>query len=54
MPDPFTLTAVRATVLPHLVKFMFEQAGKVIERRRSTASADTPAKNQRQGITRAC
>lgn len=36
MPDPFTLATVSAAVLPHLVKFVFEQAGKVLERCRST------------------
>ena len=40
MPDPFTLTAVSSAVLPQLVKLVFEQAGKVIENRKS-ASAKT-------------
>lgn len=44
MPDPFTLTTVSSTVLPQLVKFVFEQAGKVIENRRSATSGDPPAK----------
>ncbi|WP_394617324.1 hypothetical protein JNUCC0626_48295 [Lentzea sp. JNUCC 0626] len=40
MPDPFTLATVSASVLPHLVKFVFEQAGKLLARRRSTTSGE--------------
>jgi hypothetical protein len=44
VPDPFTLTTVSAAVLPHLVKFVFEQAGKVIDKHRAAVSADATAK----------
>ncbi|WP_409180131.1 hypothetical protein F9C11_26830 [Amycolatopsis sp. VS8301801F10] len=44
MSDPFTLATVSATVLPQLVKFAFEQAGKVLEKRRSAAEAGGEAK----------
>ncbi|MFF4594170.1 hypothetical protein [Amycolatopsis sp. NPDC001319] len=43
MSDPFTLATVSATVLPQLVKFVFEQAGKVMEKRRSATSAEASA-----------
>lgn len=48
MPDPFTLTAVSSTILPQLVKFVFEQAGKVIENRRSGSSGGATAKTNAQ------
>jgi hypothetical protein len=50
LPDPFTLTTVSATVLPHLVKFVFEQAGKVMEKRRSTAPDDAVTKTGDQTL----
>ncbi|GAA1026130.1 MULTISPECIES: hypothetical protein [Amycolatopsis] len=43
MSDPFTLATVSATVLPQLVKFAFDQAGSVLEKRRS-AAADAETK----------
>ncbi|WP_329056268.1 hypothetical protein OG738_22030 [Amycolatopsis sp. NBC_01488] len=43
MSDPFTLATVSATVLPQLVKFVFEQAGKVMDKHRSAAKADNAA-----------
>ncbi|MGI5500845.1 hypothetical protein [Lentzea sp. CA-135723] len=50
MPDPFTLAAVSATALPHLVKFVFEQAGKVLDKRRSTAAVETTGAEEAQKL----